>query len=401
MINLLYLGNVGSQDQLSYYIKNSKNGYQFAAQNLQESIIEGFLANDCNINVLSVPYLSTYPKGYKKAFVPSCDFVISGKTLGRSIGYLNLPFVNKPTMRTIIKHIRRWYDNATGIKAIFVYSLSPYFMRIALEAKKLYPDIIISIIVPDLPRFMGHNKYVEMLGLYEKEEAYIYSSIKKFDRIVVLAKPMLDDLGVTNIPSIVMEGIFSGHVNETVTAKSTDEKIILYTGNIDERYGIVELLDAFALLPDPTYRLYIRGNGSTFKSVMERAEKDKRIKYIEPLSRAELIELQRKASLLVNPVSESQEFTQYFFPSKTMDYLASATPVLMYKLKCMPSEYSDVLYYAEGKGATALAKSIESILSHSYKDAIARGQAAARFIKDKKNPKVQTKLIIDLIQNYE
>lgn len=53
--------------------------------------------------------------------------------------------------------------------------------------------------------------------------------------------------------------------------------------------------------------------------------------------------MQQQATLLVNPRKGHEEYTKYSFPSKTMEYMASGTPTIMYKLPGLPIEYEEYL----------------------------------------------------------
>ena len=376
-------------------MSKSRRGYQFAAQNLQESLISGFLENDVNLTVLSIPALSTFPQGCKLPFIKSTDFILHERKLGRCLGYLNIPFLNHADKQKAVQYISEWYDANSGPRCIFVYALLEQQMSIAIAVKRRHPDIVLCIIVPDLPRFMGCNKYYKMLGKQEKSINLIYERIKCFDSLVVLAEPMVEDLGMTSTPYIVVEGIWESSEEQLIVEKDK-HKVILYTGNIAPRYGITKLMSAFEKIEDKDYRLWIRGTGDN-SEVLKWAERDKRIKYIGPLSKPELLKLQRKSTLLVNPVPPSQEFTRYFFPSKTMDYLASGTPTLMFALECLPEDYLGHIYLFSGETEEQMCNDLIHYCSKPAEELRRFGSDAVRFIRSEKNPKVQTAKIIDLI----
>ena len=174
-------------------------------------------------------------------------------------------------------------------------------------------------------------------------------------------------------------------------------KTILYTGNLDKRYGIIDLLDAFQLIKDDDYRLWIRGNGNTEIEIKERMKQDKRISLIPQLSKNALLRLEREASLLVNPVSYREEFTKFFFPSKTMDYLASGTPTMMHKLACLPNEYLEYLYLFKNDTPTQMATDIQQFFTSDLTTRIEKGRKASRFIRTKKTAKIQVKKILDIL----
>lgn len=396
-MNMLFLGCLYSEHLKATYKLMSKRGYQFAAQNLQESLIEGFIQNGVNISVLTIPSLSTFPRSYKRPIVCNDHYYFRGQRLGKTIGYINMP-LNRVFFKGSEEFIKQWYENSGKDKFVFVYGMHKKIMQIALAAKKKYPDITLSIIVPDLPKYFGWNKYLKFLKQDIRAIKELNELIYGFQRVVVLSKYMLDDLNLNSgCRTTVMEGIFTPETDLPIVDKEF-AKTILYTGNISKRYGIEQLLDAFKLIDDSNYRLWIRGNGDMFDIIKEHMSKDKRIVYFEPMSKRDLLVLQKKATILVNPVSDKQEFTKYFFPSKTMDYLASGTPTIMYPLKCLPEEYNNHLMFFKGISNTEMARDLMNACSLDSEALKAMGINAQCFILAEKNSKVQVRKIVELLQ---
>ena len=152
------------------------------------------------------------------------------------------------------------------------------------------------------------------------------------------------------------------------------------------------------MIEGPNYRLQIRGTGDNTE-ILKYQEKDNRIEYIGPLSRHELTQLQKKATLLVNPVSPEQEFTRFFFPSKTMDYMASGTPTVMFKLDCLPVEYTNYLYFFKETAPESMSDTLKSICEKDSGELSSFGANASQFIKENKNPYKQVKKIILLFES--
>lgn len=158
----------------------------------------------------------------------------------------------------------------------------------------------------------------------------------------------------------------------------------------------MDLIKAFSLIKDQDLRLWIRGSGSTESKIREFILKDERISLIPQLSKKELLELEHKASLLVNPVSPRQEFTNYFFPSKTMDYLASGTPTMMHPLSCLPYEYKKYLYFFSGETPEQMAGDLMKFFSSPSGERALKGASASLFIQEEKTSKKQVKKILEL-----
>ena len=395
-MNILFLGALYSQDKIDEYRSNSKSGLQFAAQNLQESLIEGAIENGAHIEVVAKPVLSTFPHGYRKLRVRGCDYIFKNEKIGKSLGYINIPFLNKPTFSQYNVLLEDWYKKNEGEKSIWVYSLTKQFMQVAVNFKNNHHDVKLVLIVPDLLRFCGCNKYYRMIGFQQKNITIVQKLCQCFDRYVLLCESMAKDLGIEEKVYTIMEGIFTSDEDDCVFGKNANNTI-LYTGNLDKRYGIIDLLDAFQLIKDDDYRLWIRGNGNTEIEIKERMKKDKRISLIPQLSKIELLRLEREASLLVNPVSYREEFTKFFFPSKTMDYLASGTPTMMHKLACLPHDYLEYLYFFENDTPTQMATDIQQFFTSDFTTRTEKGRKASRFIRTKKTAKIQVKKILDIL----
>ena len=113
----------------------------------------------------------------------------------------------------------------------------------------------------------------------------------------------------------------------------------LYTGKLDSRFGIKEMIEAFISIPDKEYQLWICGDGSDRKMVENAAKQDNRIKFFGLVRQEVAFTMQAQATLLINPRKGDEPYTKYSFPSKTMEYMASGTPTVMYPLPGIPMEY--------------------------------------------------------------
>jgi glycosyltransferase involved in cell wall biosynthesis len=207
---------------------------------------------------------------------------------------------------------------------------------------------------------------------------------------------MRDRLPVKKDSWLLMEGIYDESKRLEKTIKS-EHKVVLYTGNLSKRYGILELLNAFRQIEDDNYRLWICGNGDGKEDVISMAMMDKRIEYKGVLSHDEVLLLQKQATILVNPRSSAGEYTKYSFPSKTMEYLASGTPTIMCHLPAIPKEYDDYLFYFTDESAEGIKDKIVEVCSKSNDELMSFGKKAADFILNNKTPKIQMGRVLSFI----
>ncbi|KKX51745.1 glycosyltransferase [Sphingobacterium sp. IITKGP-BTPF85] len=276
---------------------------------------------------------------------------------------------------------------------ILVYGMFDYFLK---AIPKKYNNKV-CLVVPDLPRMMGGDLNNLKIKLYLGYiEGVINENLYKIDCFVFISKFMTDYVDVKGKPWIVIEGIYNNQQIVEDQSKETNNTI-LYTGTLDVRYGIIELLESFSLISDKNFNLWICGEGAGKSEVLIAASKDSRINYYGQISTEEVLILQRKATVLVNPRKNDMEFTKFSFPSKTMEYLASGTPVVMYKLAGIPEEYYPYFFTPEDSSVIALKNKLLEVVALSNDEREKFGRGAQRFIFENKNPKLQVGKIINMI----
>jgi glycosyltransferase involved in cell wall biosynthesis len=107
---------------------------------------------------------------------------------------------------------------------------------------------------------------------------------------------------------------------------------------------------------------------------------------------------ERQATLLVNPRSTKEEFTKYSFPSKTIEYMLSGTPVLTTRLQGIPEEYFKYVFSAEDNDVSLLTDAINNALSHTDAELAQMGLGAREYIVKNKNSVAQAKRILEFIK---
>ncbi len=387
----IFIGSIYSEEK-QVTLKKLGSNIDNAAHTFQSALLLGLSNYYDEIDVITIPNISSYPKCKKINFGEEIfSLNLSCKVNCIFTGLINLPIIKLYSkFRRIKKQLELAIKNTNEESVIYVYGVHTPFLQAVCKIQ--HSDIKTCLIVPDLPEFMSGNKNPFYLLAKKLDKILIDFCIKKFDSFVLLSPFMKERLPIGDKPWIQMEGIFQNTLLTEVIEKEKF-KTILYTGNLGKRYGIELLLDAFSLIKSDDYRLWIRGNGETLAEVKERAKKDPRIIYFDQMSKIELLKLQKKATLLVNPVSPKQEFTRFFFPSKTMEYLASGTPTVMFRLDCLPKDYYKHLFFFEDDTAESMCNRLIEICSKSETELASFGKLASDFILNEKNAMVQTEKI--------
>lgn len=369
---------------------------QYAADALQWSIVDGLDYHTDKLKIINLPYIGSYPLRYKDFKIKS--FFFSHK-LGASdinVGFFNLP---------LFKIYSRYFNSKRILKKLLhnnneialIYAVHTPFIKAAVELKDRNPSLKICLVVPDLPEFMSEDEGFLYRFLKAKEKNILNKLIKKVDSFVLLTDYMHKSLNIGDRPWVRVEGIFSGKEN-TVVLEKEQFKTILYSGTLARRYGIINLLDAFALIKDQDYRLWICGDGDAKDELNEKAKIDNRIINFGQIPREQVLELQQRATVLVNPRTSEGEFTKYSFPSKTMEYLASGTPCIMNKLKGIPQEYFKFIFFPENESVFELSQIIIEICKKEQSELNKIGELAKRFIFENKTPDKQCEKIYNMLK---
>ena len=116
------------------------------------------------------------------------------------------------------------------------------------------------------------------------------------------------------------------------------------------------------------------------------------------LPNREVLKRQQQVSVLINPRKGEHAFTKYSFPSKTIEYMASGTPMIGYRLPGIPDEYFQYIYEVspEKQGLEACLKEV-MLLSEQEREQF--GLSAKLFVQEKKNATKQCAKIVKLIED--
>ncbi|HHT80251.1 MAG TPA: glycosyltransferase family 4 protein, partial [Spirochaetales bacterium] len=106
------------------------------------------------------------------------------------------------------------------------------------------------------------------------------------------------------------------------------------------------------------------------------------------------------ATVLVNPRQACQDFTRYSFPIKTADYMLAGKPVIGYRLEAIPSEYDNHIIYVNSDTIDALSCKIMKVCELDLSTRQQIGNQNREFILTKKNAKVQSAKILDMMRRF-
>ena len=398
MKKLFFLSSILPHQNYEWIKQNSKGPMSNANDSFQRALITGFIQNGVEVELLNIPNIGAFPLNFNKIYSPEFFLNEEGGLKGYNFGFLNVNLIkHRFIYNALEKFVKRKYEE---IDYLIIYDLYLPFLEIAKLIKSKNKNTKIVLVIPDIYGFTGYSKNFFHKLLTNSEEEKIYKNLQWIDGFVLLTDKMKDKIPNFNHEkkSIVVEGILNPDILDVKEQEEQgSKKIILYSGAIEERHGIINLIEAFKK-NDIDAELHFYGDGSAKDKVIEAALTIPQIKFFGQKTREEIIKKQKSAFLLVNPRTSDGEFTKYSFPSKVIEYFASGTPTLMYKLEGIPDKYYKYCFIPEDESVEELANSLHRILLLNEYEMEKKGKEAKKFIVQNKNCQFQTQKIIKLIK---
>ena len=395
----LWIGVCLSDEQREFIIKGG--GKILSANVSQSALLSGLELNGPCFDSINGYRLSHYP-AFPHKVIPEFKWSRNGESTDISVGYKNKKYLSHIYKTKALKRAARmWAKKNKGEDVtVFVYSMHSPFMACAKEVKKIIPTAKINLIIPDLPQFMDlHMSKVKKI-LKALDWRKIKKYMKSVDKYILYSKHMAEFLALHDGTWTVMEGSFdSSLVVEEIPEKSEDKLPIMYSGVLDTRYGIPELLEAFSSLDD-RFELWFTGTGNAVSLINEYAQKDARIHNFGLLpSRRDLLLKQKEAAMLISTRRPDEKASDYCFPSKLFEYMISGNPVLSCRIGGIPDEYFDYLVEMKSTSPEDIKQAILKVADMSQDERKMLGEKSREFILAEKSNTSQAKKMLDFSAN--
>ncbi len=402
-MDIFYISSACSEQTLKEVSNKYMDGVPLKApqQTFDLSVAFG-LKQQTNVDFISLPPVPSFPKS-KCIYFPR-----KVEKVKENLNIEYIPVINLPIIKTVcilffvLYKILIWSKNSNAKKK-FILLHWPYYptMLAAYIAKKFTKHKVI-LTVPDLPSYSA--MYNNSLNLITKIRTCTNkikpNLISKFDGYVLLTKYMAKKLKIMDKPYTILEGLIRDEdiLQENTLENKYPVKVIMYAGAVYEKFGLKKLVKAFNQYVHINCELWLYGSGDFVKEIKEYEHKDGRIKYKGIKFRQDILDAEKKATLLVNPRPTNEEFTKYSFPSKTLEYMASGTPIASTRLAGIPNEYKEYVYWLEDETIWGLGKKINEIMTKDTKELHRFGVNSQKWVASNKNYLIQTKKIICLLK---
>ncbi len=392
-MRVIFLGILFCEASLQEAYNDVKRGISIAPHVFQKNLLDGFdQMDDVDVDILHIPPVGSFPINNKRLFAKKYRW---GKN-NTQIGYLNLPFIKhgiqkRKLLKEISKRIKAERDPAQV--RILVYSVYEPFLDVIKKVKKKYPAVEVCLIQTDPVMGRGErDRYMTPAAVAEGNR--IVEKSKRVDKFVLLTKYLAEPMEVEERPFTVIECVCDA--TQEPAKQGRGNNTCLYTGSLNEEFGIKRLAEAFSQIPNA--ELWICGDGDTKNFLKEYTQTHTNIKYFGFLPREEIAKMRDDCDFLINPRTPTGTYTKYSFPSKTVEYILSAKPVIMYKLEGIPDEFDAYLNYIYGQDMQTIADELKAIFAQDYVELAEKAKQARCFVLENKNGKKQAEKIVDLMK---
>lgn len=403
-MKLLFISSILPAELITELKQKSKISLGGAADVFQKAVVQGLCENNADFDVITFPCLGCFPLNYKAIFTPSGEFSLSNGRKAKTVSYCTVVGLKEMSIhRLAYKEVKSWLkrnyreDDDT---AVLTYNFDAPVMLAVKKLKKMFPKLKMSTIVTDLVDnvfdFRGNNGTLKLIQ-QNKMIKSVKSLYPYIDKYILLTRFMEEKIPESAGRNIVVEGIASQFASNYTKNNVHKYKSLLYAGTLQEFSGVKDLVDAFMLTKEESFRLVICGKGVLTDYIIEKSKADNRIIYKGIVLHKEVLELQQEATVLVNPRKPNGNITRYSFPSKTMEYMSSGIPMIGYKLEGIPEEYFEWMFTVNDNSVKTLKETIETVLNLSATDLADKAERARNFVQSNKTAKLQVKKILDFI----
>lgn len=386
-MKIIYIASVFNNDCLDRYY-GGKPVLSYTACKYNALLFDGLAENGIETKVLSVVPID--PSKCNKKFLRG--FRAHRKNL--EVQYLsqyNIP-IFKNFINAINVFFRTIFAPADTVVVYDALVIAASIGAIAAAKFRKFPKVGI---VTDLPRFQQISK--SSLGLRINNKV-----LNMADGYVFLTKYMNAEVNKLDKPYLILEGHADAEMTKkTHKAFTNESQRIIYAGSLMKIYGIELLCKAFIKYSKPNEELHIYGMGDYEGEVRTLQCEHRNIIYHGNCPNAEVVEAELSATLLVNPRPTSDEYTKYSFPSKTLEYMASGTPVLTSRLVGIPAEYAQYIFFFDDNSVDSLGRKIREILDLPVQTLKEIGSKAKEFALGQKSNTVQAGKVIALCKELK
>lgn len=332
-------------------------------------------------------YISTRPVSdypyYSKKWIRKGG--LNQKVGDKDIKIQEISFINISIFKLITRFFSsfiasiKYFFGKKNKSGIIIYSVHVPFMAVGWLLSIIFNVELIGVWTdPPAESHSYESKLKSRLRNIERTISLFL--MKKYDKVISLTDSLAEDFAPGK-KYIVIEGILDPvDIENAQSPIVKNERNIVYTGTLAKKYGIKNIVEGFLLANIDNMYLDIYGSGDFEDELIKYARINDNIRYHGLVSNEIAQQRQREATFLINARSSDDVYVKYSFPSKTMEYLASGTPLITTMLPSIPVEYLNHIIELEDNNPETIAKVLREVNLLSTEELKEFSSKAQKFI---------------------
>ena len=165
-----------------------------------------------------------------------------------------------------------------------------------------------------------------------------------------------------NRANMTFEGILEDSYKPVDVSKYG--KYFFYNGNLEEKYGVYDLINAFKELKDSEIKLIISGYHAD-ESRINKAIAGSNIINLGMINLDEIMSFENGSIANINPRPYSEDYDRYLIPNNTIDYLGANSITISVRNSKLKQHFNDSVIWLDSSEKEDLLKGINRALSLS------------------------------------
>lgn len=363
------------------------------AQRMFLAVTDGLRENGANVTCISALPMGTSNTDVEHRFFPRSEEVENGVRFIYPEFHIGKLKRLSELRKNTAAEVRKWLAETAGKERLVICDslLATSTEKVRKLAQRF--GVKVFAYVTDYPSLATSIKRMNagfmsraLQGAFDR---FADKDLKKYDGYILVAEALKDLIGIGKKPYIVIEDVISVPAERPKAERADSPFTIVYGGALCERFGVNKLADAVNRIARNDVELRFYGSGESVEYIDRFNISDSRIKYCGQVPFEELQQIQRNANLLVNPRPSNESFAAYSFPSKTLSYMLSGTPVLTTRIPGIPESYNPYLLWFDDEDVDSMAKRIEDVIGTPSEELDKIGDSAFSYARDNKNSRAQ------------
>lgn len=168
-----------------------------------------------------------------------------------------------------------------------------------------------------------------------------------------------------NRANMTFEGILEDNYEQVDVSKYG--RYLFYNGNLEEKYGVYDLISAFKDIKDPDLKLIISGYHADDNRI-NKAIEGSNIINLGMINLDEIMSLENGSIANINPRPYSEDYDRYLIPNNLVDYLGSNSITISVRNSKFKQNFSEGVIWLDSSEKEDLLNGVNKALSFSKEE---------------------------------